>query len=55
MKFVSFTQNGKEIRGGVLQDKWVQPLRRSGTDDVSSSTACTPPVTALRVPRMARR
>jgi 2-keto-4-pentenoate hydratase/2-oxohepta-3-ene-1,7-dioic acid hydratase in catechol pathway len=34
MKFVSFTHNDKEIRGGVLQGESVQPLRRSGTDDV---------------------
>jgi 2-keto-4-pentenoate hydratase/2-oxohepta-3-ene-1,7-dioic acid hydratase in catechol pathway len=34
MKFVSFTQHDKEIRGGILQGTSVQPLRRSGTDDV---------------------
>ncbi len=34
MKLVSFTHNGGEIRGGVLQGEWVQPLRRSGGDDV---------------------
>ena len=34
MKFVSFTHNDKEIRGGVLQGETVQPLRRSGSDDV---------------------
>jgi 2-keto-4-pentenoate hydratase/2-oxohepta-3-ene-1,7-dioic acid hydratase in catechol pathway len=34
MKFVSFTHNDKEIRGGVLRGETVQPLRRSGTDDV---------------------
>lgn len=33
MKFVSFTHNAGEVRGGVLQGEMVQPLRRSGVGD----------------------
>ncbi len=34
MKFVSFTHNGGPIRGGVLHDDFVQPLRITPGDDV---------------------
>lgn len=34
MKFVSFKHRDNVIRGGVLQDDRVRPLRRSGHDDV---------------------
>lgn len=34
MKFVSFTHNGRAVRGGLLQDQFVQQLRHTGEDDV---------------------
>jgi 2-keto-4-pentenoate hydratase/2-oxohepta-3-ene-1,7-dioic acid hydratase in catechol pathway len=34
MKLVSFTHNDGVIRGGLLQDQFVQPLRHSQEDDV---------------------
>ena len=39
MRFVSFTQKGGAIRGGWLQGERVQPLRRTGWDDVLAHIA----------------
>jgi 2-keto-4-pentenoate hydratase/2-oxohepta-3-ene-1,7-dioic acid hydratase in catechol pathway len=39
MKFVSFTHNDDVIRGGLLQDQLVQPLRHSQEDDVLAHIA----------------